>query len=69
MAHQDSRDFPHNTVATLLIVLERRDLKNRRTCAVAVLRSAFDHLFKSYRYPTAESGEAMCTLLVLAGEL
>jgi hypothetical protein len=66
MAHQD---FPRNTMATLLVCLEHRDARNVRQCARAVLRSAFDHIFAQYGRPTAESGEAMCTLLALAGEL
>jgi hypothetical protein len=61
-------DYPRGTVNVLLLSLERRD-GNALACATAVLRSAFDHLFRSYCYRTNENGQAMCTLLVLASRV
>lgn len=61
-------DNSHGTVNVLLLSLERGD-GNARACATAVLRSAFDHLFRGYCYRTDENGEAMCTLLVLASKV
>lgn len=60
-------DYPRGTMHVLLLSLERAD-GNAHACATAVLRSAFDHLFRRYCYRTKENGEAMCTLLVLAAK-
>ena len=61
-------DYPRGTMHVLLLSLERGD-GNAHACATAVLRSAFDHLFRRYCYRTNENGEAMCTLLVLASRV
>ena len=61
-------DYPRGTMHVLLLSLERGD-GNAHACATAVLRSAFDHLFRRYCCRTNENGEAMCTLLVLASKV
>ena len=61
-------DYPHGTLHLLLLSLERGD-GNAHACALAVLRSAFDHLFRRYCYRTNDNGEAMSTLLVLASRV
>ena len=58
----------HGTMEVLLLSLERRD-DNQLSAARAVLRSAVQHLFETYRFPTNESSDAMCTLLVHAAEV
>ena len=64
MPHHSLQDVPRFTVQILLIALDRKDRKNLKVCAKAVLRSAFDHLFDSYTLDSPAAGEAMSTLIV-----
>jgi hypothetical protein len=64
-----NRDMPRFTVNVLLLAIERRDQKNLKTCARAVIRSAYDHLYYNYnQHPTA-NGAAMSELLIAKWDL
>jgi len=63
-------DCPKNTMVVLLLVLQEEkchDSHAVRSCATAVLRSAFNHLYLGTPDPSACAGGAMSTLLVCAG--
>lgn len=62
-------DASRFTVQILLIAIARKDEKNLKVCARAVLRSAFHHLYHSYTLDTQENGEAMSTLIALRWQI
>jgi Flp pilus assembly secretin CpaC len=65
----DLHDTPRFTVSVLLIALARKDKYNLKVCVMAVLRSAFHHLYASYNLDTPEDGEAMSTMISLRWEI
>ena len=64
-----SQDVSRNSVAVLLIALERRDRQNLPVCVRCVLKSIYDHLHHEYLHWPQANGEALCTLLVLGWEV
>jgi len=62
-------DASRFTVQILLIAIARKDAKNLKVCAKAVLRCAFNHLFDLYTLDTQENGQAMSTLIALCWDI
>lgn len=58
----DMKDTPHNTMATLLIALERSDKEHLKPCATALLRSTIGHLGFPCNQARPFHGMAMATL-------